>query len=58
MDTRVTSTKRTIFPKRFFPNPNIFLLILDELEKPSFWENSKILSKGLDPWIHSNDGGR
>jgi hypothetical protein len=36
MDTRVTSTKGTIFPKRFFPNPKNSLPILDELEKPNF----------------------
>jgi hypothetical protein len=36
LGTRVTSTKGTIFPKRFFPNPKISLPILDELKKPRF----------------------
>jgi hypothetical protein len=36
MDTRVTSTKGTIFPKRFFPNPKISLSILDELKNLTF----------------------
>jgi hypothetical protein len=43
------------FPKRVFPNPKIFLLILDELKKLRFWvkrEKSAKL-KGLEPWIHS-----
>jgi hypothetical protein len=33
MDTRATSIEGTIFPKRFFSNPKISLLILDELKK-------------------------
>jgi hypothetical protein len=28
---------RNKFPKRFIPNSNIFLPILDELEEPRFW---------------------
>jgi hypothetical protein len=28
---------RNMFPKRFFPNPKIFLLILDELKEPRFY---------------------
>jgi hypothetical protein len=60
LDTRVTSTKGIIFPKRFFPNPKISLLILDEIKKPSFWGNQEksAKSKGLEPWIHFKDGGR
>jgi hypothetical protein len=60
MDTRVTSTKGTIFPKRFFPNPKNSLPILDELEKSNFWGNweKSAKSRGQEPWIHSKDGGR
>jgi hypothetical protein len=59
LDTRIISTKGRIFPKMFFPNPNISLPILDELEEPSFWGNweKSIKSKGLEPWSHSKDGG-
>jgi hypothetical protein len=51
---------RNKFPKRFFPNPNISLPILDELEESRFWwkrEKSTKL-KGLESWIHSKIGGR
>jgi hypothetical protein len=51
---------RNKFPKRFFPNLNISLPILDELEESRFWwkrEKSTKL-KGLEPWIHSKIGGR
>jgi hypothetical protein len=60
LDTRVTSIKGTIFSKRFFPNLKISLPILDEIENSSFWGNWKKSAKlkGLEPWIHSNDGGR
>jgi hypothetical protein len=60
LDTRVTSTQGTSFQKRFFPNPKISLPILDELEEPRFWRNREksAKSKGLEPWIHSKDGGR
>jgi hypothetical protein len=35
----------------FFPNPKIFLPILDELEKPRFWgiQEKSAKSKGLEP---------
>jgi hypothetical protein len=36
MDTRVTSTKGKIFPKRFFPNSKISLPILDEIKNQAF----------------------
>jgi hypothetical protein len=51
---------RNKFPKRFFLNPKISFLILDELEEPKFWEKRKksSKSKGLEPWIHSKIGGR
>jgi hypothetical protein len=51
---------RNKFPNRFFPNPNISLLILDEPEEPRFWGKweKSAKSKGLDPWIHSKIGGR
>jgi hypothetical protein len=51
---------RNKFPKRFFPNPKISLLIFDELEKSKFWGKWEkfIKSKGLEPWIHSNVGDR
>jgi hypothetical protein len=57
LDTRVTSTKGTIFLKRFFPNPKISFLILDELKKPSFWGNREKSAKlkGLESWIHFKD---
>jgi hypothetical protein len=60
MDTRATSIEGTIFPKRFFSNPKISLLILDELKKPIYWGNQEksTKSKGLEPWIHSKDGCR
>jgi hypothetical protein len=60
LDTRVTSTKATIFPKSFFPNPKISLSILDELERPRFWENREkyAKAKGLEPWLHAKDGDR
>jgi hypothetical protein len=60
MDTRVTSTKGTIFPKMFFPNSNISLPIFDELEKHNFWWNREksAESKGLEPFIYSKDEGR
>jgi hypothetical protein len=39
------------FSMRFFPNPKIFFLILDELEETRFWEKweKSIKSKGLEP---------
>jgi hypothetical protein len=37
MDIRITSTKETIFPKRFFPNSKISF---------RFWMNSKNLTFG------------
>jgi hypothetical protein len=45
---------------RFFPNPRIFFLILDELEEPRFWEKweKSTKSKGLETWIHFKIGGR
>jgi hypothetical protein len=60
LDTRVTSTKGTLFPKRFFPNPKISLPIFDELEKPNFCRNREKSTKlkGLEPWILSNNRGR
>jgi hypothetical protein len=53
-------TTRNKFPKRFFPNPNISLPILDKLEEPRFCGKRKksTKSKGLEPWIHSKIGGR
>jgi hypothetical protein len=48
------------FSMRFFSNPKIFFLILDELEEPRFyekWEKST-KSNGLEPWIHFKIGGR
>jgi hypothetical protein len=51
---------RNKFPKMFFPNPKISLLILDELKESRFcekWEKST-KSKGLEPWIQSKVGGR
>jgi hypothetical protein len=52
--------KSNKFPKRFFPNPKISLLILDELKEFRFWEKREksTKSKGLKPWIHFKDGGR
>jgi hypothetical protein len=49
-----------IFPIRFFPNPKISLLILDELEEPRFWERQEKFtkSKELEPWIHFKIGSR
>jgi hypothetical protein len=38
LDTRVTSTPGTSSQKRIFPNPKIYLLILDELEELGFGE--------------------
>jgi hypothetical protein len=51
---------RNKFPKRFFPNPNISLPILDELEEFRFWGKweKPAKSKGLEPWIHSKVRGR
>jgi hypothetical protein len=48
------------FPMRFFPNPKIFFLILDELEEPRFWEKREksTKSKGPEPWIHFKIGSR
>jgi hypothetical protein len=48
------------FPTRFFPNPKIFFLILDELKEPRFRENREksIKSKELEPWIYFKIGGR
>jgi hypothetical protein len=48
------------FPMRFFPNPKISLLILNELEEPGFWEKREKSTKlkGLGTWIHSKIGGR
>jgi hypothetical protein len=39
------------FPIRAFPNPNIFLMILDKLKEPRFWEKQEksTKSKGLEP---------
>jgi hypothetical protein len=36
LDSRVTSTQGTSSQKRFFPNPKILLLILDELKNLGF----------------------
>jgi hypothetical protein len=49
-----------IFPMRFFPNPNISLLILDELEELRFWERweKSTKSKELETWIHFKIGSR
>jgi hypothetical protein len=60
LDTRVTSTKATIFPKSFFRNPTISLSIFDELERPRFWGNLEkyAKAKGLEPWLHTKDGDR
>jgi hypothetical protein len=51
---------RNKFPKRFFLNSKISLLILDELEESKFWGKQEKFakSKGLEPWIHSKIGGR
>jgi hypothetical protein len=51
---------RNKFPKRFFPNPNISLPILDELEEPRFWEKREksTKSKRLERWIHFKIGVR
>jgi hypothetical protein len=48
------------FPMRFFPNPNIFFPILDELEEPRFWEKREksTKSKELEPWFHFKIGDR
>jgi hypothetical protein len=48
------------FPMRFFLNPKIFFLILDELEEPRFYKKWKksTKSKGLEPWIYFKIGGR
>jgi hypothetical protein len=48
------------FPMRFFPNPKIFFLILDELVEPRFWEKREKSTKlkGLELWIHFKIGGR
>jgi hypothetical protein len=42
---------RNKFLKRFFPNPKIFLPILDELKEPMFWgkREKSAKSKGLEP---------
>jgi hypothetical protein len=51
---------RNKFQKRFFPNPNISIPILDELEESRFWRKQKKFdkSKGLEPWIHYKVGSR
>jgi hypothetical protein len=51
---------RNKFLKRFFPNPKISLLILDELKEPRFWGKweKSAKSKELEPWIHSKIGDR
>jgi hypothetical protein len=48
------------FPMSFFPNPKIFLPILNELEEPRFWEKQEKFTKlkGLEAWIHFKIGGR
>jgi hypothetical protein len=45
------NTRNKVPQKGFFPNPMIFLLILDELKKPRFYRNEKksVKSKGLEP---------
>jgi hypothetical protein len=60
LDTRVISTQGTSFQKRFFPNPMIFLPILDELKNLGFVGNEEkfMKSKGPEPWIHFKVGGR
>jgi hypothetical protein len=51
---------RNKFQKRFFLNPKISLLILDELKDSRFWRKREKFtkSKGLEPWIHFKIGGR
>jgi hypothetical protein len=51
---------RNKFSKKFFLNLKISLLIMDELEKPTFWGNREKSTKlkGLGSWIHSKVGGR
>jgi hypothetical protein len=51
---------RNNFRKRFFPNAKISLPILGELKKLRFWRNREKSTKlkGLEPWIHSQVGGR
>jgi hypothetical protein len=51
---------RNKFQMRFFPNPKIFLPILDELKESRFWRKREksAKSKGLERWIHSKVGGR
>jgi hypothetical protein len=46
--------KRNKFSKEVFPNPMIFLLILDELENLGLGanEHKSMKSNGLEPWIH------
>jgi hypothetical protein len=48
------------FLMRFFPNPKISLLILNELEEPRFWEKwgKSTKLKGLETWVHFKIGGR
>jgi hypothetical protein len=48
------------FSMRFFPNPKIFFLILDELEEPRLWEKREksTKSKGLESRIHFKIRGR
>jgi hypothetical protein len=48
------------FLMMFFPNPKIYLPILNELEEPRFWEKweKSTKSKGLETWIHFKIGGR
>jgi hypothetical protein len=60
LDTRVTSTQRTSFQKRFLPNPKIFLSILDELKNLSFRGGDEKLMKsnGIEPCIHFKVRGR
>jgi hypothetical protein len=51
---------RNKFQTRFFLNPKISLLILDELEESRFWRKweKPTKPKGLEPWIHSKVEGR
>jgi hypothetical protein len=49
LDIRVTLIKGTIFLNKFFRNPKISLLILDELKKIGYGESGE---------IHHIDGAR
>jgi hypothetical protein len=42
LDTRAITTQGTSFQKRFFSNPKISLLILDELKNLIFGERGEI----------------